>query len=788
MDKQILNFTVNEQNLNCENPIRISTNKVNYIQANFDLGENWDGFDSVRAVWFNDFNCISTVLDSLGNCVVPFEVMKRKGNVKVNLVGSISEDNVLTDRLTSYPVVAVIVDCTAQINGANTSPITPSEYEQFVAAVHEDAERAEAGATASEQSAQNAHTSEQNASQSAQSAHDDKVAIEEAIAEVIQQIEDFEQVQVVVNTLPPSSQATSDFTDGVLTLGIPQGVKGDTGNGIQSIRKTGTSGLVDTYTITLTDGQTTTFTVTNGSKGDTGNGISTIEKTSTVGLVDTYTITYTNGNTTTFTVTNGEKGDKGDTGEVSQADLDEAVSDLKADINDIASNFSTLSPYFYKANTYINANGVETALNGYDLYKIPCEVRDIIHISYSEDFWGGLSGSYIFKIEKTDDTIFTPTVGANGANFAWITSKGEALVICPSDYKYLYICVKADLVASVSVAINHNYVDLLNPNASLKSVKTLNDNDGIRSIYYMRNDDTTGNFSSPYYALWLKVNAGDKFSFSNMPSDFTNNALLRNSDGTYTAINTAEYTLLNDGVLCIFLSTSVNSVVTYYPVDSIKIEAKNIVGGVPSDQFNGLNAVAFGTSLTYRSQTTGGYLQYLPAMSGLIVDNQGIGSSYILGGMLTAIKNYASYSGKRVCLFEGFVNDWYNNKALGTYEDTTEDTVCGCVRSALNHMLTQNRDMTIFLILDHYGRNYNGVNCSPSATNGAGLTQFEYYEEIAKVAESMGIATIKLYAFSGMNGYTPQYFLDNIHPNALGAEQTANAIWSQLKQYYPNKI
>ena len=43
-----------------------------------------------------------------------------------------------------------------------------------------------------------------------------------------------------------------------------------------------------------------------GDIGDTGNGISSIEKTGTSGLVDTYTITYTNGTTSTFQVTNGE--------------------------------------------------------------------------------------------------------------------------------------------------------------------------------------------------------------------------------------------------------------------------------------------------------------------------------------------------------------------------------------------------------------------------------------------------------------------------------------------------
>lgn len=41
--------------------------------------------------------------------------------------------------------------------------------------------------------------------------------------------------------------------------------------GIVSISKTGTAGLVDTYTITYADATTTTFTVTNGAKGDTGD-------------------------------------------------------------------------------------------------------------------------------------------------------------------------------------------------------------------------------------------------------------------------------------------------------------------------------------------------------------------------------------------------------------------------------------------------------------------------------------------------------------------------------------
>lgn len=76
--------------------------------------------------------------------------------------------------------------------------------------------------------------------------------------------------------------------------------------GISSIVKQSTSGLTDTYRITMADTTAFDFTVKNG------RGISTIAKVSASGLVDTYRITYNDNTTSTFTVTNGAKGDKGD--------------------------------------------------------------------------------------------------------------------------------------------------------------------------------------------------------------------------------------------------------------------------------------------------------------------------------------------------------------------------------------------------------------------------------------------------------------------------------------------
>lgn len=99
---------------------------------------------------------------------------------------------------------------------------------------------------------------------------------------------------------------TIEWEDGqTVTTGSLRGQKGETGNGIESIEKTGTSGLVDTYTITLTDGTTTTFEVTNGKDGE--DGISPSATVSKVGDTATITITDKDG-TTTVEIYDGEDG------------------------------------------------------------------------------------------------------------------------------------------------------------------------------------------------------------------------------------------------------------------------------------------------------------------------------------------------------------------------------------------------------------------------------------------------------------------------------------------------
>ena len=121
----------------------------------------------------------------------------------------------------------------------------------------------------------------------------------------------------------------------------PAGQTGATGNGIVSIEKTGTSGLTDTYTITFTNGNSTTFTVKNG------KGIVSIAKTGTSGNVDTYTITFNDGDTTTFTVTNANIDDTagdGDTDKTWSANkIDGEISQLKSALKENGKGFQKSS-------------------------------------------------------------------------------------------------------------------------------------------------------------------------------------------------------------------------------------------------------------------------------------------------------------------------------------------------------------------------------------------------------------------------------------------------------------
>ena len=265
--------------------MRYASDTVNYVRAEFELGNGWQGFDAVQAIWKSRYDTVSILLDEHGVCMVPQEVLARRSRVQVNLVGFTASGGTLTARLTSYPAFVLDVDVKAELYGSRPEEITPTQFERFVSQVaetarlasesasnaSESADRAQASASAAatseisalnsmtaasnselsasesalsasgsadtasenaldasnsadsaEASAQSASQSAQAASESAQSASTDATRAETARAFL-------EGVSADATTLAPGSQATASYDEGVFSFGIPQGLKGDTG-------------------------------------------------------------------------------------------------------------------------------------------------------------------------------------------------------------------------------------------------------------------------------------------------------------------------------------------------------------------------------------------------------------------------------------------------------------------------------------------------------------------------------------------------------------------------------
>ena len=83
-------------------------------------------------------------------------------------------------------------------------------------------------------------------------------------------LEGLETTEQVIQENPDIIEQILARLDELEENGGGGGTPGKDGVGISNIEKTGTAGLVDTYTITLTNNTTYTFTVTNGAKGETG--------------------------------------------------------------------------------------------------------------------------------------------------------------------------------------------------------------------------------------------------------------------------------------------------------------------------------------------------------------------------------------------------------------------------------------------------------------------------------------------------------------------------------------
>lgn len=314
---------INGQNFGFADKTLVVSKSVGIYECEFVFDSSWDGWNKTAV--FEGSGVIKEHIIVNGKSPIPWEVLKEDGWLKVGVKGTQGEKEKPTiwgNRLQ--------VNLGTPSGESGTEP-TPSIYAQILEV-----------ATNAEEVANGVKTEWESVSATAETLPSGSSATASFDGEVftfgIPQGEKGEDGDTPTFTVTPivtptySGNRITIETDGSVTIfdvkNGANGAKGADGVGIADIEITSSYRLQITYT----DGS---MTITAPIRGETGNGIESITKTATVGKVDTYTITYTDGTTTTFDVTNGE---------VTEASLEERLID-KADVieNSASGTIATFS-------------------------------------------------------------------------------------------------------------------------------------------------------------------------------------------------------------------------------------------------------------------------------------------------------------------------------------------------------------------------------------------------------------------------------------------------------------
>ena len=199
------------------------------------------------------------------------------------------------------------------------------------------------------------------------------------------------------------------------------------------------------------------------------------------------------------------------------------------------------------------------------------------------------------------------------------------------------------------------------------------------------------------------------------------------------------------------------------------------------NHWNGKLWYAYGTSMT--SVEVGKFVPVVEELSGMTVVNLGSG-----GGCLTP-DGYSKGKNKRILMnpedgkekadlitLEVLPNE---GETVGNIYDTDDESFCGCLNQCIRYLQENTKAQIVVIIM--VGSN----NHTPETLHEKrGITQFEFAEQIERVARLNSVPVINVFAEGGF-GYarvkTRDYQVDNIHLNDLGGKNVGNFVWSKLK-------
>ena len=577
--------------------------------------------------------------------------------------------------------------------------------------------------------------------------------------------EELGSISAEATTLEAGSSATASYNEGVFAFGIPRGNTGAQGERGETGAK-GDKG--DT-------GET-------GATGATGNGIASIAKTGTSGLVDIYTITFTDGTTTTFDVTNGAEAIDPTLSIAGRAADAKVTGD---EIFGLKEELSDLTGDIYGGTILINES-IKTSASV--LYTIMCNIAvgDVIKVSTKN---ASTAGSVTIRTKNGNTNVDTLINGVPEASEYTLetsaTGTADRLVFYTSDKATDFdVFIMSKDKESVVKDIIYDY-QLRYPMlpSIVKGSFTFSDLEEITLSFTNANK-------------LLKVGTGELVTYNGTKVtdmiDCSAYSALSYTGKTYLILGCVAF--YNRYGTCIATVPSAEGAVTYNnEIIPVPINAKYMriadnsgaLGGtcavsLPSTitpinsafKWYGKKWVCVGDSLTeHNARATKNYHDYVAEATGITVVNMGVSGS---GYARSSEDNKAFYQRISSCPTDadvvtifGSFNDLSADLNLGSVDDTGTTTIAGCINTTIDNLQSIIPLANIGIVSP------TPWSTIPPSTSGNG---YNYVEMLKAICEKRSIPFLDLWRCSNLRPWDSSFLQyayskdegNGVHPDENG--------------------
>ena len=476
---------------------------------------------------------------------------------------------------------------------------------------------------------------------------------------------------------------------------------------------------------------------------------------------------------------------RGADGEVSQAELDAAVSDLKSDLENLSSkNYYGIAPK--TKNKIINADGTLSDNTYADVLTYVRPDNALKVTAYNGITVGGVlyqSASLLAFYDNANQFISF----FNGQSYP----TGLVTIFIPDNAYYIKVVQSNESADASNVFVGFD-VELRDIVNSIKR-DYLNEEHLIVGKYITNTGaevaDGAHNF---WYTDYIDIPYKGYISYKGIGLNTVSIISFYDSTKTFvSSVTGIDFDSYAEGACPIPVNakymrfcTLKNSSYTSLDVDDITFlfTAFEPIGHIKVE-FDGITWLAIGDSITYGDTVNGyAYPNYIADSTAITLSKEGH-SGYSMEALYNMRSSFIA-SCDIATVFAG-TNDFNSDKALGTINDNTTSTFYGVVNLMMQYMQTTYNDAPVVFftpIWRNYSGSQSGVIVGMVNNNGDNLLDFA--EAIIKCGKKHGVPVVDLSNNSGIGEYNLTGLTnDGVHPNAIGQQLLAGIFKSALHKY-----